>query len=86
MLIEQDAHPVSFPSGDPCATAARLTSDLPADQALGLRLIALARAAAAIHLNQGFATTARPPCETGSAIGLRQTQAAGLLAAAEAQR
>lgn len=49
MLIEQDAQ---SSHADPRATAARLVADLPADQALGLRLIALARAAAEIHLNR----------------------------------
>jgi hypothetical protein len=49
VLIEQDAHPSH---ADPRAIAARLVADVPADQALGLRLIALARAAAEIHLNK----------------------------------
>lgn len=35
---------------DPSATASRLVADLPADQALGLRLLGMARAAAALHM------------------------------------
>ena len=35
---------------DPSATASRLVADLPADQALGLRLLGMARAATALHM------------------------------------
>lgn len=45
MLFEQDA-----PSSSRATPAARLTADIPHDQALGLRLMALARAAATMHM------------------------------------
>lgn len=79
MLIEQDAHPIV---ADPRATAARLVANLPADQALGLRLMALAQAAAAIHLNEWFLhrplghNAGAPPDSSGL---LAHSQAAGLL-------
>lgn len=69
MLIEQDAHfrDAQDRADSAAAIAARLVNNLPADQALGLRLIALARAAAAVHM--GASLTPDP----------RRSQAAGLL-------
>lgn len=69
MQIEQDgplgdAHDRAVSATD---IVGRLAAGLPADQALGLRLIALARAAAAVHM----AASAAPD--------LRRSQAAGLI-------
>lgn len=68
MLIEQDAHIRNAQDrADSAADVAdKLVGHLPADQALGLRLVALARAAAAVHM----ASNAMPD--------LRHSQAAGL--------
>lgn len=69
-----------------------LTRDLPRDQALGLRLIALARAAAAMHMAEAVTgTRVLPGAESGpiaqDSQGLHaerqllRSQAAGLMAA-----
>lgn len=70
MLIEQDAQPQTVE-----ACASRLLADLPHDQAIGLRLIALARAAAAVHLAQQSAPDRHDPLETP----LDHSQASNLL-------
>lgn len=77
---------VALPAAD------MLTRDLPRDQALGLRLIAMARAAAAMHMTEAATgTRVLPGAESGSIAqesqGLRterqllRSQAAGLVAA-----
>ncbi|MCC6322806.1 MAG: hypothetical protein IT438_15385 [Phycisphaerales bacterium] len=71
MPIEQEATSTdSAASANPDLTRAlaSLASKFPADQALGLRLLAVARAAAAMHMADGFRRTP-----------LASTQAAGLL-------
>ena len=69
MLIEQDAHirDAQDRADSAADVAGKLVAHLPTDQALGLRLIALARAAAAVHM----ASNAMPD--------LRHSQAAGLI-------
>jgi len=69
VLIEQDAHirDAQERADSAAEIAGRLVGQLPADQALGLRLIALARAAAAVHM----ASIGTPD--------LRRSQAAALL-------
>lgn len=77
--------------------ASALTRGIPRDQALGIRLIALARAAAAAHMAEGTLFPPRPSqtAHTGASAQFEQdreqllrSQAAGLLAlvAAEAAR
>ena len=73
--IEQDALEFSAPRGSKSAVEAAatvLTSRLPADQALGLRLLALARAAAAVHMAEG----ALPMLAGSQAAGLIREVAA----------
>jgi hypothetical protein len=77
VLIEQDAQVPHSPLARECAVpaadlvAARLVGHLPADQALGLRLIAMARAAAAVHL----AASATPDLRSSQAASLIRTMA-----------
>ena len=59
----------------PATAAERLIRELPRDQALGLRLIALARAAAAVHMSEMAAGTAG----FGDRAPLNGSQARGLL-------
>ena len=58
----------------PTLAAESLVGGLPRDQALGLRLIALARTAAAMHMSELAA--GQPP--SPEAAALSATQAAGL--------
>lgn len=75
--------------------ASTLTLDLPRDQALGLRLIAIARAAAAMHMTESALMQHAPvrtvPAEHGAVSNpgahLLRTQAARLVShASEAAR
>lgn len=50
--------------------ALRLTAGLPADQALGLRLIALARTAQAVHLFESLQPPSPPPLDRSQAASL----------------
>jgi hypothetical protein len=73
------------PSFDVSSDAATLlTRDLPRDQALGLRLLAMARAAAAVHMGQAVYGDGGASVDTNAqdADRMRQllrSQAAGLI-------
>ena len=71
MPIEQEAtstHPSARANSDLSCAPGSLAAKFPADQAVGLRLLAIARAAAAMHMTE---SSRRAP--------LAQSQAAGLL-------
>jgi hypothetical protein len=67
-------------NGEIARAAAAAVADLPRDQALGLRLICLARAAAAVHMAQACAPERTPCAPALPPIPVGSTQAAGLLA------
>lgn len=67
-------------SEDIARAAAAAVAELPRDQALGLRLICLARAAAAVHMAQACAPERTPCASPRQPVPLSSTQAAGLLA------
>lgn len=91
MPIEQDAPQFSALDSaindHTAALAARLTAGLPADQALGLRLIALARTAAAAHMGAAVLGGKRPDLTPRwtepNRFDPSRTQAAGLAALRE---
>jgi len=64
-------------STGPDAAVAALLADLPRDQALGLRLLCLARAAAALHMGQTCAADGQDCASIGAGLGTLQTPHAG---------
>lgn len=76
MLIESDkgSSPEHLQGAESAveAAAARLVTGLPMDQALGLRLMALARAAAAMH------AASAPAHDAAAGVDPERTQAAAL--------
>ncbi len=74
MLIDRDSHDIFAPESATSAVehaAGQLLTHLPADQALGLRILSMARAAAGMHMAASVETTSeRWSMNTSQARGL----------------